>query len=182
MKKLFALGICALVIACGNPSQKSAETAGPDPNTDTTNFKSTTTQVATPASAGTDSSKSTPASSAITTGKPEVAGITTNAGQTTTQPAKPAQETSNAADIKKGEALYSKLDCFACHKLDIKVVGPAYKDVAKKYANTPANINYLADKIIKGGSGVWGQIPMAPHPTLSIADAKALAQYVLSVK
>jgi cytochrome c len=86
------------------------------------------------------------------------------------------------ADIEKGKALISKSDCLACHKVDAKLVGPAYKDVAKKYKATPENMNKLADKIIKGGAGVWGQIPMSPHPTITEADAKKMVAYILSVK
>jgi cytochrome c len=62
------------------------------------------------------------------------------------------------------------------------VIGPSYKDVAKKYASTPANIKMLAGKIIKGGTGVWGAIPMTAHSTLSQADAEAMVKYVLSLK
>ena len=89
---------------------------------------------------------------------------------------------SGGADIAEGKALISKSDCLACHKLDVKLVGPAYADVAKKYPSTPANVTMLANKVIKGGTGVWGQIPMTPHPTLALADAKKMVKYVLSLK
>ena len=89
---------------------------------------------------------------------------------------------SGGADIAEGKALISKSDCLACHKLDVKLVGPAYADVAKKYPSTPANVTMLANKVIKGGTGVWGQIPMTPYPTLALADAKKMVKYVLSLK
>ncbi len=92
------------------------------------------------------------------------------------------QAQSSKADIEKGKALIAKSDCLACHKLDAKLVGPAYKDVAKKYKATPDNIKKLADKVIKGGVGVWGQIPMSPHPTLAPADAQKMVSYILSIK
>lgn len=85
-------------------------------------------------------------------------------------------------DVTKGKNLIAKSDCLACHKDDAKLVGPAYVDVANKYEASDANITKLADKIIKGGAGVWGQIPMSPHPTLSQADAKEMVKYILSLK
>ncbi|MXV17656.1 c-type cytochrome [Pedobacter sp. HMF7056] len=95
---------------------------------------------------------------------------------------KPATQAATAADIKEGEALMMKSDCFACHKVDVKLVGPAYKDVAKKYPATAANYTILAKKILAGGSGVWGQIPMAAHPQITQADATKMVKYILSLK
>jgi cytochrome c len=63
-----------------------------------------------------------------------------------------------------------------------KLTGPSYKDVAAKYENTDANITLLAEKIIKGGQGVWGPIPMTPHAALSEADAKQMVKYILLLK
>ena len=88
----------------------------------------------------------------------------------------------NNPDYQKGLALVGKSDCLTCHKVDEKNIGPAYRDVAAKYENTEENVKMLAGKIIKGGSGVWGAIPMTPHPTLSQEDAEALAKYVLLLK
>ncbi|HXH99557.1 MAG TPA: c-type cytochrome [Sphingobacteriaceae bacterium] len=85
-------------------------------------------------------------------------------------------------DIEDGKQLISKSDCVACHSPENKMVGPAYKDVAKKYAATEANINRLVLKVINGGSGVWGEIPMSPHPALPSADVKKMVKYVLSLK
>jgi cytochrome c len=82
----------------------------------------------------------------------------------------------------KGEQLISGSDCLTCHKVDVKIVGPAYVDVANKYEATEANIEMLAGKIINGGSGSWGEIPMAPHTSLSIDDAKEMVKYILSLK
>lgn len=73
-------------------------------------------------------------------------------------------------------------DCRTCHSDDAKLIGPAYKDVAAKYENTEANRKMLAEKIIKGGQGVWGDIPMAPHSDLSKEQAEAMAMYVFSLK
>jgi cytochrome c len=87
----------------------------------------------------------------------------------------------SAADIEAGKGLLAKSDCLACHKVDTKIVGPAYNDVAKKYPASEANYDMLAKKIIAGGSGNWGSTPMSPHPTLSAADAKKMVQYILSL-
>lgn len=81
-----------------------------------------------------------------------------------------------------GEKLISKMDCVGCHKLDKKLIGPSYFDIAKKYSSNEKNINYIADKIVKGGSGVWGSIPMAAHTTLKKEDAKKMAKYILSLR
>jgi cytochrome c len=81
-----------------------------------------------------------------------------------------------------GEKLIAKSDCVGCHKLDKKLIGPAYLDIAKKYANTDKNINSLADKVIKGGSGVWGTMPMSAHSSLKKEDAKSMVKYILSLK
>ena len=96
-----------------------------------------------------------------------------------------ATETSSLSsnpDYQKGLELIAKSDCLTCHKVSEKLTGPAYKDVAAKYENTEANVAMLAGKVIKGGSGVWGAIPMTPHPALSEADAKQMVKYVLLLK
>ena len=100
----------------------------------------------------------------------------------TAQAAETPQTQSAKADIEKGKALIAKSDCLACHKTDAKLVGPAYKEVAKKYKPTADNIKKLSEKIIKGGAGVWGQIPMSAHPAITPADAAKMVAYILSVK
>jgi cytochrome c len=82
----------------------------------------------------------------------------------------------------EGEKLIAKSDCIGCHKIDKKLIGPSYLDIAKKYPLNDKSVNYLASKIIKGGSGVWGSIPMAAHSTLKKEDAKLMAKYILSAK
>jgi cytochrome c len=96
-------------------------------------------------------------------------------------PAQSSKATVSKADIEAGKQLIAKSDCFACHKLNEKSVGPSYIDVAKKYPITEKNINILSEKIIKGGSGVWGQIPMSPHATISDQDSKQIVKYILSL-
>lgn len=80
------------------------------------------------------------------------------------------------------QELAQKKNCMACHALDKKLVGPSYKDVAKKYAGQKDAADKLAVKVIKGGSGVWGAVPMPANPQVSEAEAKQLVQWVLSVK
>jgi cytochrome c len=99
----------------------------------------------------------------------------------TTEAAAPA--TAEAAAPKKdGQALINSSDCRTCHKDDSKLIGPAYQDVAKKYENNAANVKMLTEKIINGGQGNWGEIPMAGHPNLSQDDASAMVDYILSMK
>lgn len=86
-------------------------------------------------------------------------------------------------DYQKGLDLIAKSDCFTCHKIDEPLTGPSYRDVANKYANEPDTIvTHLAHKVIEGGGGVWGQVPMTPHPAISEDDAKAMVKYVLLLK
>ncbi|MBY4598268.1 c-type cytochrome [Ottowia caeni] len=87
-----------------------------------------------------------------------------------------------SAPVMANEALAKSKNCMACHSVDKKLVGPSYKDVAAKYAKDAGAADALAAKIIKGSSGVWGAIPMPPNATLSPADAKTLATWVLSIK
>lgn len=80
-----------------------------------------------------------------------------------------------------GAQLIAKSDCLSCHKEHDKLVGPPYADVAKRY-KAPDDIDKLAEKVIKGGAGSWGDVPMTAHPNLSLDDAKKMVAYVLSVK
>ena len=96
-----------------------------------------------------------------------------------------AKETTSVMDhpdYEKGLNLIGKSDCLTCHKLRDAATGPAYGLVAAKYENTEANVSMLADKIIAGGQGVWGQIPMAAHPQISKPDAIAMVKYIMLLK
>ncbi|HEX4876577.1 MAG TPA: c-type cytochrome [Chitinophagaceae bacterium] len=72
--------------------------------------------------------------------------------------------------------------CLTCHKIDEKLVGPAYRDVANKYDLTDENIDKLAEKVVKGGTGVWGEVPMPANAVISLDDAKAAVRYVLMLR
>lgn len=91
-----------------------------------------------------------------------------------------AATVSIAAPALADQALATSKNCMACHAVDKKLVGPAYKDVAKKYAGQKDAADKLAAKIMKGGSGVWGAIPMPANPQVTEAEAKKLAAWVLA--
>jgi len=80
----------------------------------------------------------------------------------------------------EGLQLIEGADCLSCHKMDEKLVGPSYQEVANKY--TDADIDHLATKIIEGGKGVWGEVPMTPHAGLSKENAQKMVKYILSLK
>jgi cytochrome c len=92
----------------------------------------------------------------------------------------PVMFVAGVATAQADPALATKNNCMACHAVDKKLVGPSYRDVAKKYAGTSADA--LATSIKKGGAGKWGPIPMPAQPQLSDADAKNLAAWILSTK
>lgn len=89
---------------------------------------------------------------------------------------------SGAGSALADEELFRKSNCMACHTIDQKRVGPSLKEVAAKYSGDSGAVERLAKKIREGGGGVWGELPMPPQPQVSEADAKKLAEYVLSVK
>ena len=80
------------------------------------------------------------------------------------------------------EELAKKNACTACHAVDKKLVGPAYKDVAAKYKGDAKAEAMLVDKVKKGGSGVWGQVPMPPNASVKDEDAKTLVKWILAIK
>ncbi len=80
------------------------------------------------------------------------------------------------------EELLKKSGCTACHTIDKKVVGPSYKEVAVKYRGDAGAAAKLADKVKKGGQGVWGPVPMPPNAAVSDADIKTMVAYLLALK
>ncbi|MEJ2003908.1 MAG: ThuA domain-containing protein [Cyclobacteriaceae bacterium] len=81
----------------------------------------------------------------------------------------------------RGKTIMDGSDCAACHKVDSKSVGPNFKEIAKKYMDDPTSVDYLSEKIINGGSGNWGDVAMAAHPTLSKSDAENIVKYIFSL-
>ena len=86
------------------------------------------------------------------------------------------------AFAQDAQSLLRDKGCLACHQVDSKLVGPAYKDVAKKYASRKDAVAYLSKKILEGSTGVWGQIPMPPNTTVKGPEAQTLAKYILTLK
>jgi cytochrome c len=88
-----------------------------------------------------------------------------------------------AMDDKKANDLMNKAGCAACHKIDAKSVGPAYKDVSKKYKGQKDVVAKVAEKVRKGGAGVYGPVPMPPNPVdkISDADLKELTEWILKL-
>jgi cytochrome c len=78
--------------------------------------------------------------------------------------------------------LAEKKNCLSCHAINQKLIGPSYKEVAAKYAGQPDAVAKLVPKVMKGGSGVWGAIPMPANPQVNEAEARQLVQWILSLK
>ena len=121
---------------------------------------------------------------ACNSGSDTAESITTSTDTVATAPATPATtDFTSDPNYQKGLEIEAKNDCATCHKLNEKLVGPSFKEIANKYAGADATkIDSLAGKVISGGSGVWGQIPMTPHPALSKEDAVTVVKYVLLLK
>ena len=107
-------------------------------------------------------------------------GGKTDSAATSSETAK--TDVTSTPEFTKGLDLVKNSDCATCHKVDEKVTGPAFREIANKYTNNDATIDTLAHKIIAGGYGNWGNIPMVAHPGISLDDAKAMAKYVLLLK
>jgi cytochrome c len=200
MKKISILVVaCNLffLVGCGSSEKKPGEEYY-DPD-----YKPKTNQSA--QSSGQTNNNNTPATTESTDTGATAATTTTTTGPEVTKPVPSGTKVEGAPankdevevaavpkdklqsspagkSFEKGKNLISKSDCLACHKDDAKLVGPAYIDVANKYENNSKNVDFLVNKIIKGGAGSWGQIPMSPHPNLSSADAREMVNYILSLK
>ncbi len=110
-------------------------------------------------------------------------GGNTNEKVTAASETKPAEiDLSKNPDYTTGLELMGKADCQTCHKVNEAAIGPSFSSIAAKYPNTPETLDTLAHKIIKGGSGNWGNVPMAAHSTISVADATAMVKYILLLK
>lgn len=108
---------------------------------------------------------------------------TATAGSETSAPKSMLEQ--SAADSPEGIALKNLMNqsnCGSCHQIDAKSIGPSYVEVAEKYDNNEETIAYLAEKIMKGGSGVWGEVPMTEHPDLTQAEAESLAKDIMALK
>ena len=84
--------------------------------------------------------------------------------------------------LAEGAKLMKSTDCYSCHSLDATLIGPSFNKIAEKYPNNKKNVELLCEKVIKGGSGNWGQLPMQAHPTLDKAEVEKMVDYILSSK
>ena len=91
-----------------------------------------------------------------------------------------AKDANSAAGKDEGLVLIEGSDCLTCHKMDTKLVGPSYQEVADKY--TEGDLDMLADKIVNGGKGNWGEIPMSAHAGMSKENAKKMVAYIMTLK
>lgn len=90
--------------------------------------------------------------------------------------------TANADANSTGASLIAANDCLTCHKIDEKNIGPSYRQIANKYDLNQGNIENLANKIIKGGRGLWGDAAMTPHAALTHDHAEEMVRYILSLR
>lgn len=98
--------------------------------------------------------------------------------------ARPEQQAGGKNELtgeEKATALMASSDCNTCHNKEVKTVGPAYVAIAQKYPNTPQILETLVSKVIKGGAGNWGEVPMTPHPNLSLENAATMVSYILEL-
>jgi len=105
--------------------------------------------------------------------KKENTPIDANSSETTTI-------SESAKSNLSGDQIIETLDCSGCHAVNVKMVGPSYHEIAGKYSDK--DVELLASKIIEGGSGVWGNVPMSAHPQVSKEDATKMVKYILSQK
>lgn len=95
-------------------------------------------------------------------------------------PSETAGMTDPSSKSLSGDQIIETLDCSGCHSVSERMVGPSYREIADKYSDQDTKM--LASKIIEGGSGVWGNVPMAAHPQVSKEDAEKMVGYILSLK
>ena len=116
-----------------------------------------------------------------------IVGVSCGGNDTTATVSEPAHEIkedlSANPDYKAGLALVAQSNCLTCHAVNQTTTGPSYNDISAKYAGADAaQITTLAKKIIEGGSGNWGSVPMIPHPAVSQEDAEKMVKYILLLK
>ena len=102
-----------------------------------------------------------------------------NEGSSVNKTDEPKQDSDKPMAL--GESLMKNSDCYSCHLVDTKLVGPSFIDIANKYTNEHNAIKNLIDKVVNGGAGVWGEIPMQAHKQLTESDANEMIVYILSL-
>ncbi len=93
-----------------------------------------------------------------------------------------SENVTSEESIPEGLQLIQGNDCQACHHKKNTLIGPSYSAIAKKYEEDEATLALLSSKVIKGGTGVWGDVPMTAHPTLSEEEARKMIRYILTVE
>lgn len=103
-----------------------------------------------------------------------------SSSEITTETISESTNIASQSPVVQGKDLVESSDCMSCHQPSSKLIGPSYQDIATKYSDK--DLDLLATKIIEGGKGNWGEIPMAPHVGLSKEDAQKMVKYILSQK
>lgn len=169
-KTLLGAAVLALgLVACSHQQSSSSESSSAS-----SEQSAAATTSSTPSSSSTTSS-TTSSSSASSSSSAQICS------GTGAQQVCASASSINQEDAKKLVAMAGTKGCLACHAVDKQVVGPAWIDVAKKYAGKPNAVDELAKAIKNGNQGIWGAVPMPAQTNLSDADAKKLAQMVLAL-
>lgn len=168
MKRWFPIVAAAFLLAgCNNSNDQQPAAAQPGVDTSSSSSPADEKPVVEPQVASTESESSAqPAPAAETSAADGASG--------------PAAGAAQPVSREQVIALMKKDNCTACHAIDKKLVGPSYQQVAAKYKDDPAAEQKLIDKVVKGGSGVWGPIPMPPHPGVPKEDIKAVVDWILA--
>ncbi|MGC9287338.1 MAG: c-type cytochrome, partial [Hydrogenobaculum sp.] len=170
-KTLLGAAVLALgLVACSHQQSSESSSASSE--------QSAATTTSTPSSSSTTSSATSSTTSTTTASSSSSAQICSGTGA---QQVCASASSINQDDAKKLVAMAGTKGCLACHAVDKQVVGPAWIDVAKKYAGKPNAVDELAKAIKNGNQGIWGAVPMPAQTSLSDADAKQLAQMVLAL-
>lgn len=96
------------------------------------------------------------------------------------EPTSTVNTSNSSSEMHPGQKLIAKSDCIGCHSVEKKLIGPSYQDIAAKYA--ASDIDMLSERIINGSKGVWGTVPMTPHPNISSEESKEMVKYILTLK
>mgnify|MGYP001772740900 CR=1 FL=1 len=175
-KTLLGAAVLALgLVACSHQQSSESSSASSEE-------QSAATTSSTPSSSASSSTSSTSSSS---TSSSSSSSASSSSGQicsgTGAQQVCASASSINQDDAKKLVAMAGQKGCLACHAVDKQVVGPAWIDVAKKYAGNPKAVDELAKAIKNGNQGIWGSVPMPAQTSLTDAEAKQLAQMVLAL-
>lgn len=180
MKFVFGAALAALMLtACSKPAAEASNQVADTSATAAMPAAAATSTDAAGAAADTAVAADTApdAAPAIAEAAPATAGAAADVASA----AAASAPTAGAVDAKAAEAMTKANGCLACHTLKSRLVGPSYQEVADKYRGDATAEAKLIKKVKDGGAGVWGQIPMIPHPGISDADLKTMVDWILSL-